>query len=191
MPRDRAQHRVHQAARAPFARPSREIDRIVDDRGGGHAGQVEELVGAEAKNLEHFAIEPLGRPLGKVRDQVVEGGSPAAGRRWRFRRPAPCPDRRAAWCAWRRAHRRGRRGPPPPPTGSRRRRREPARSWVRRQDLAGGEGMTGEKLARGHRPPALGLDPGDGERPFAGGQLQPIARGVENGPRRNGVGQAK
>ena len=57
--------------------PSREIDRIVDDRGGGDAGQVKELVGAEAKNLAHFAIEPLDRPLGKMRDQVVEGGSPA------------------------------------------------------------------------------------------------------------------
>jgi hypothetical protein len=38
---------------------------------------VEHLIHAQAKDLDHFGIEPVDPPLRECDDQVIDGGAPA------------------------------------------------------------------------------------------------------------------
>jgi hypothetical protein len=75
--RDRAQHGVDESAGASFSRPLRQVDGIVHNRGRRDAGEVKQLIAAEAKDLDDFRIEAIDRALGKLDDQVIQGGPPA------------------------------------------------------------------------------------------------------------------
>ena len=116
------------------ARP-RQIHRIVHDRRRRHARQVQQLIGAEAQDLDDLRIEPLDRPLREVADQMIERRPPAlhAGRDLGGQRAVALVGERRA-----RARDRGRQigaARRTRPGGSRRRRRAPARSWrARRSD---------------------------------------------------------
>ena len=68
LPPDPPEHRVHERARAALARLPRHLHRVVDHRAGGHAVEVEELVGAEAEDVEHLRIEAAsGRGVRRLR----------------------------------------------------------------------------------------------------------------------------
>jgi hypothetical protein len=75
--RNRAQHRVHESARARLARPFHQIHRIVYDRGRRHAREVEQLVRAQTQDVDHLAIETRDRPLGEMTDQMIQRAAPA------------------------------------------------------------------------------------------------------------------
>ena len=77
--RDGAEDRVHEAGGAAFARASSQLDGIVHRRRGRHPIQVQQLVDAEAKDVQDFRVEPSGRAPCEVRDQVVEGALPSQG----------------------------------------------------------------------------------------------------------------
>src|SRR5262249_4202013 len=77
----------------------------------------------------------------------------------------------------------GPRCPPTPPTTLRRRRRGPGRSWGRRESIAGNQSVTGQELAGGHRPLALGLDLANAQGTGPRGDDEVIAICGENSPR--------
>ena len=77
--RDGAEDRVHEAGGAAFAGASSQLDRVVHRRRGRHPIQVQQLVDAEAKNVQDFRVEPSGGAPCEVRDQVVEGALPSQG----------------------------------------------------------------------------------------------------------------
>ena len=102
--RDRAQHRIHEAARTPFARPLREVDGIVHHGGRGHARQVEQLIGAESQDFENLRVEAIDSPFREFHDEVVEGIPPSLDSAGNFRR-----QRAIAFIGQARAGRRNRR----------------------------------------------------------------------------------
>ena len=118
---------------------------------------MEELIGAEPKDLDDLRIEPLERALREVRDQVVERRSPAldAGGDFGGQRAVAIVAERFARA--RRSRSGDRRGRPRRPTGSRRR---PARAGAIMDAGRSGRparAMAGEKFARRHRSLAFGL----------------------------------
>ena len=80
---DPAQHRVHEPRRAALARLPRQLHRIVHDRGGGNAIEVQQLVDAEPQHVADFGVQ-----------SARAAASPRArsGDRWR-RASAGCPSR--------------------------------------------------------------------------------------------------
>ena len=75
--RDGAQNGIHEAGGAAFARASSQLDRVVHHRRGRHPIQVQQLVDAEAKDVQDFRVEPSGGAPCEARDQVVEGALPS------------------------------------------------------------------------------------------------------------------
>ena len=151
---------------------------------------MEQLIGAEAKDLDDFRIEAIDRAFGKLDDQVIQGRPPAldaAGDLGGERAIAVVVQagagegdrRRQIGVAGGDRHENLVGGDP-----------RRARSWVQagRRTIAGGQAMAGQELADGHRPLALGLDlemrGGRRRWPRSGGR-----RGFEDGARR-GVGSA-
>src|SRR4029450_13588809 len=69
-------HGIHKASGASLASPARQIHCIVNDSRSREAGQMKQLIGAQAKHLEHLRIQALGRSLREMSDEVVERRSP-------------------------------------------------------------------------------------------------------------------
>ena len=68
----RPQHGVHESCGASLARSSHQIHRIVDDCGGRHAVEVQQLISTEAQDLDDLAIDTVDRAFGKCGDEMVE-----------------------------------------------------------------------------------------------------------------------
>src|SRR5260221_8892449 len=68
--------RVDESGRAAFAGFPRELDGVVDDRGGGDPVEVQQLEETDAQDGEHFGVEAGGRPAPEGLDDVIEGGPP-------------------------------------------------------------------------------------------------------------------
>ncbi len=77
--RDGAEDRIHEAGGAAFAHASSQLDRVVHRRRGRHPIQVQQLVDAEAKDVQDFRVEPSGGAPCDVRDQLVVGALPSSG----------------------------------------------------------------------------------------------------------------
>ena len=69
---DAAQHRIHEAGRTGLSRPSRHRDGIVDGRRRRDAIEMNQLICADAQNLQDVEIELVQGPPGVFRNQVVE-----------------------------------------------------------------------------------------------------------------------
>src|SRR4029450_9266738 len=69
-------HGIHEASGASLPSPARQIHCIVDDSRCRDAGQMKQLIGAQAKHLEYLWIQAIGRSLREMSDEVVERRSP-------------------------------------------------------------------------------------------------------------------
>ena len=76
LPERRAQHRVHESARAWLSRRAGQIHRIVHDRGCRHPIQVEQLIQAETQDGDDLRIELADAALREVLDEMVEAALP-------------------------------------------------------------------------------------------------------------------
>ena len=74
--RDRAQHGIHEATCALFARSFGEVDRIIHDGSRRNASQVEELIRAQPEDLDDLRVEAVQGTSGECDQHVVEGGTP-------------------------------------------------------------------------------------------------------------------
>jgi hypothetical protein len=91
VPQQGAQHGVDEPPGAGLAGAARHLHRLVHRRARRDAVEVENLIGAEAKDVGDLGIERLDRPAGEVRDQKVELSLPAkrAGRQLAGQRAVP------------------------------------------------------------------------------------------------------
>ena len=77
----RAQYRVDKPCGLWLPCISREIDGVVDHGGGWYPIQMQELVEAEAEDVEHIAVNGGQRSPREMFDQNVEAAPPAFGTR--------------------------------------------------------------------------------------------------------------
>src|SRR5262245_6869982 len=71
-PRRRTPHRVDESSGAGLPRSLRQLPGIVDDGGGGDTGEVEELIDAEAQDLDDLGIEAIETAFRQRDDEVIE-----------------------------------------------------------------------------------------------------------------------
>jgi len=77
LPQDRSQHCIHEPRCTRNLGRSREIHRIVDHRGRGHAIEMEDLKEAEPRDHDDCGIELRERPFRDVSDEVIERALPS------------------------------------------------------------------------------------------------------------------
>jgi hypothetical protein len=68
---------VDEPACAPLARPLCQIHRVVHNGGSRDTREVQQLVDAEPKDVDHLGVQFLEGASSEVDDQVIECGAPA------------------------------------------------------------------------------------------------------------------
>ena len=96
---DPAQHRVHQLARADAVPALRELHRLRDRRVRRHAAHEQQLIDAEAQEVDQVGIELRQPAAHAVVEQRVEPAAPAQHPVHELLRPPPVARDRAGSCA--------------------------------------------------------------------------------------------